>query len=142
MLVEAVHHGLLVDGRRAEVVLGKAPPPPSLPRYVEPNPKGVLHPSLRTWWWIAECIPRRRNGRISIPMGRWWRQIPEGSKIHATVPLTGAKVNMPVQHEIEPWVRYEPAPSVTAPEAVPMQAVVQKMAAAADTTQIHPPIRR
>jgi len=142
MLVEGVKHGLLVDGQRAEIVLGRVQPPPSLPQYVEPDPKGILHPSLRTWWWIAECIPRRRNGRISLPLGRWWRQIPEGSTIHATVPLSGAKVNFPAQYEIEPWSRYQAVGSEAVPEVAPLHAVVQKMAAAADTTQIHRLFRR
>jgi hypothetical protein len=140
--VEAVKQGLLVDDQRAAIVLGEAPPPPELPHYVEPNPKGMLHVSLKSFWWIAECIPRTRNGHLSIPLGRWWRTIPEGSYIHATVPLSGQKVNYPTQYQTEPWVRFGLA-GVEAPGgAPPAPAVVQQMAAAAEPTKIHRLFRR
>ncbi len=142
MLVEAVKQGLLVDGPRAEIVLGEAPPPPALPRYVQPDPKGILHVSLKSFWWIAECIPRTRNGHLSIPLGRWWRQIPEGSLIHATVPLSGQKVKYPAQYQTEPWVRFGPAGTAAPEEGAPVHAVVQKLAAAAEPTGIHRLIRR
>jgi hypothetical protein len=142
MLVEARKQGLLVDNQRAEIVLGAMTPPPDLPHYVEPDPKGPLHKSLRSFWWIAECIPRTRNGHVSIPLGRWWRQIPEGSFIHETVALTGAKVTYPAQYRIEPWTRFGPAGAELPEEMAPVHAVVQKMAAAAGTTKIHRLFRR
>jgi hypothetical protein len=137
MLVEARKQGLLVDDQRAAIVLGEAPPPPELPHYVQPNPKGMLHVSLKSFWWIAECIPRTRNGHLSIPLGRWWRTIPEGSYIHATVPLSGQKVNYPAQYQTEPWVRFSAPIAVAAEFALSAPAVVQQMAAAAEPTKIH-----
>jgi hypothetical protein len=144
MLVEARKQGLLVDDQRAEIVLGEVKPPPALPEYVKPDPKGMLHASLTSWWWILECIPRTRNGRLSVPLGRWWRQIPEGSVIHETVGMSGTRVTYPKTYEVEPWVRFVPAGMAEAPEAVaPLHAVVvQKLAAAAEPTGIHRLFRR
>jgi Uncharacterized alpha/beta hydrolase domain (DUF2235) len=149
MLVEAVKSGLLVDGPRAAIVLGTAPPPPELPHYVTPDPKDILHVSLRSWWWIAECIPRRRNGRLGLPLGRWWRVIPEGSFIHESVPQTGAKVNYPTQYQTEPWVRFVAPGAAQVPVAMapvrglePVPAMVPQMAATADTSKIHRLFRR
>jgi hypothetical protein len=131
-----------VDDRRVQVVLGEVKPPPCLPEYVTPDPKGMLHVSLQTWWWILECIPRTRNGRLSIPLGRWRRKIPEGSYIHATVPMSGEKVEYPAQFVPEPWVRYVPAQPASEEDAVPLRAVVQKLAAAAEPSEIHRLFRR
>jgi hypothetical protein len=142
MLVEAAKQGLLVDDQRAAIVLGEAPPPPALPKYVEPDPRGMLHVSLKSFWWIAECIPRTRNGHLSIPLGRWWRTIPEGSHIHATVPLSGQKVNYPAQYQTEPWVRFGASGAPAAEFALSAPAVVQQMAAVAAPTKIHRLFRR
>ena len=141
MLVEAAKAGLLVDRTRAQIVLGEMKPPPALPHYVEPDPKGILHVSLRSWWWILECIPRIRNRRLSVPLGRWWRRIPEGSLIHATVPMTGRDVQYPKHFTLEPWVRFAPQ-AEAAQDAAPLRAVVQKMAATAEPTAIHRMFRR
>ena len=142
MLVEARKHGLLVDDTRAQIVLGELKPPPALPEYVKPNPKGILHVSLKGGWLILECIPRIRNGWLTVPLGRWWRVIPEQAFIHETVPLTGAKVKYPAQFKTEPWVRFVPAGAPAVEGAVPVFGLVQKMAAAAEPTPIHRLFRR
>ncbi len=159
MLVEAMKQGLQVDSQRMQIVLGESKPvPEGLPDYVEPNPKGILHRSLKGPWWLAEFFPRKRKGRWGLPLGRWVRVIPDGSLIHATVPLSAAKVNYPAQYIEEKWVRYaapglEAIPEYAAtpggiPESVTpenrgtLKAVVEKMAAAAEPTRIHRLIRR
>ncbi|HEX4036827.1 MAG TPA: DUF2235 domain-containing protein [Acidobacteriaceae bacterium] len=129
MLVEAAAQGLQVDSQRAEIVLGRAAPPACLPAYVKPDPKGMLHRSLRGAWWMAEFFPRRRKGRWGLPLGRWTREIPNGSLIHETVLESGTRVNFPKHYAVEEWVPWAPA---GAPAAVaPMAAVVEKMAATA-----------
>lgn len=109
MLVEAIQSGLQVNAERVKIVLGQAVPPPCLPRYVQPDPKGELHSSLRSWWWLLEYLPRIRNGRLSLPRGRWVRTIPDGSFLHETVALSGAAVQWPATYAVERWVRYAPA---------------------------------
>jgi uncharacterized protein (DUF2235 family) len=108
LLVEAVGKGLLVDSQRVQVVLGEATPPAFLPKYVQPDPKGMLHPSLRGAWWLLEYFPRKKGRRWSLPRGRWVREIPENSVIHGTVALTGKPVTLPQVYAVEPWVRYAP----------------------------------
>ncbi len=144
MLVEAMKQGLQVDSQRMQIVLGESKPvPEGLPDYVPPNPKGMLHRSLKGPWWLAEFFPRKRKGRWGLPLGRWVRVIPDGSLIHATVPLSGAKVNYPERFATEPWVRYvPPAPAKVATVGAPVTAVAEKMAAAAGSTRIHRLIRR
>jgi uncharacterized protein (DUF2235 family) len=154
MLVEAIKQGLLVDSQRAEIVLGHGISPTGLPNYVQPDPNGTLHKSLKGSWWLAECFPRTRQGRWGLPVGRWVRVIPEGSLIHASVPLSGAKVNYPAQYVTEPWVRFGPvSPAMPLPMLVPapvtvpedtgtLRAVVERIAAAADTSTIHRLTRR
>ena len=147
MLLEAIEQGLMVDPERAEIVMGEGASPEGLPKYVGPDPKGVQHQSLTGAWWLAEVFPRTRQGRWGLPLGRWVRAIPEGAVIHATVPLSGAKVNYPAQYATEPWVRYGcPAPAApVAPvlevvsglrglpeDAGTLRAVVEKIAAAAE----------
>jgi uncharacterized protein (DUF2235 family) len=116
ILVEAVGNGLLVDGTRAQIVLGQTTPLIFLPKYVEPNPKGLLHISLRGAWWLLEYFPRKKGSRWCLPRGRWVREIPENSFIHGSVTLTGQSVKLPQAYAVEPWVRYTPprpaAPSV------------------------------
>jgi uncharacterized protein (DUF2235 family) len=109
LLVEAVSQGLLVDGQRAQIVLGQTTPPAFLPRYVEPNPTGLLHISLRGAWWLLEYFPRKKGGRWCLPGGKWVREIPENSFIHATVALTGKPAKLPQAYAVEPWIRYAPA---------------------------------
>ena len=47
--------GLEIDGPRADLVLGRLPPPfDFLPKYVEPDAKGPLHESLKKAWWLLE----------------------------------------------------------------------------------------
>ena len=131
VLVEAVEAGLMVNGQKAEIVLGRATPPECLPHYVKPNAKGKLHKSLRWAWWLVELFPRERKGRWGLPLGRWVRVIPDGSLIHESVLESGAEVNFPNHYVVEEPVRYV-APEQAAVEAVaPMAAVVERMAATA-----------
>jgi hypothetical protein len=109
MLVEAVGKGLLVDGTRAQTVLGQTTPPVFLPKYVEPNPKGILHVSLRGAWWLLEYFPRKKGSRWCLARGKWMREIPEDSFIHESVTLTGQPVKLPPAYGVEPWVRYTPS---------------------------------
>jgi len=127
MLVEAANHDLLVDSKRAQIVLGQIPPPASLPEYVPPSPDGMLHNSLCGSWWLLEYFPRRKDGRWCLPRGKWVRKIPKNSLIHETVALTNQPVTLPQAYEVEPWVRFDPestkrghegdGPAFTAPQA-------------------------
>jgi len=108
LLVEAVKSGLLVDSSRVQVVLGQTQPPVFLPKYVPPNPNGLLNISLKGGWWLLEYFPRRQNGHWCLPRGKWVREIPENSFIHATVALSGRPVKLPQNYAVEPWVRYTP----------------------------------
>lgn len=152
MLLEAMQQGLQVDSQRAAIVLGDGSSPAGLPRYVAPDPKGPEHKSLRGAWWLAELFPRKRKGLWGLPLGRWVRVIPEGSTIHATVGQSGAQVKLPAQYETEPWVRFggtaeqtrdlDPVPVGIADDRGTLRAVVEKMAAAADSKTLHRLIRR
>lgn len=88
MLGEAVKLGLLVDPQRAQMVVGRFPPPPP----VAPNPAQEIHRSLRSCWWLLEFIPRRifdsttEKQKWTIPRGTS-RQIPPGSRIHESVQI-------------------------------------------------------
>lgn len=106
LLVEAVKQGLLVDSSRAEIVLGQDNPPAFLPKYVPPDPHGILHKSLSGFWWLLEYFPRRRNGCWGLPRGKWVRTIPKNSLIHETVKLSGQPAPLPEVYEEEKWVRY------------------------------------
>lgn len=131
MLVEAVEAGLVVNGQKAEIILGRSTPPQSFPDYVQPNPKAKPHKSLRRGWWLLEFFPRKRKGRWGLPLGRWVRVIPDGSCIHESVLESVAKVNFPKHYAVEEPVSYV-APEMEKVEAVaPMAAVVEKMAATA-----------
>lgn len=132
MLVEAVAQGLLVDSERAEIVLGRATPPACLPQYVQPNPKGEQHQSLRGSWWLAEFFPRQRKGRWGLPLGRWVRSIPNDAFIHESVLESGAEVTFPRHYSVEEWMPYTPpAPAPREMAMAPMGAVAEKIAAAA-----------
>ena len=95
MLLEAGAAGLLIDARRASVVLGYTTPVPErfMPPYVPPDnsllPQNSLH---GFWWWALECVPRKawsaHGPSWRVPLGRWRRQIPKGAWIHESV-LTG-----------------------------------------------------
>lgn len=122
ILVEAVNKGLLVDSQRAQIVLGQTAPPAFLPKYIEPNPTGLLHISLSGGWWLLEYFPRKKGGRWCFPRGRWVREIAENSFIHETVALTGKPVKLPQVYAVEPWVRYTP------PRAAPRVADFQGVA--------------
>jgi uncharacterized protein (DUF2235 family) len=116
MLVEAVKQGLLVDAPRVAIVLGQHQPPAFLPKYVPPDPHGMLHPSLTGfWWWLLEYFPRRKNGHWGLPRGKWVREIPENSLIHETVKLSGQPVTLPKVYTEEKWERYSPATAHAAP---------------------------
>jgi uncharacterized protein (DUF2235 family) len=117
LLVEAVSKGLLVDSARAQIVLGQTTPPVFLPKYVPPDPKGLLHHSLRGAWWLLEYFPRKKGGRWCLPRGKWVREIPESSFVHQTVALTGKPVKLPQAYFVEPWVTYTPPRAVAAAPA-------------------------
>lgn len=115
LLMEAVKHGLIVDSNRVEILLGQQPPPEFLPHYVPPDPHGILHPSLKGFWWLLEYFPRRRNGHWDVPRGKWVRKIPENSVIHETVRLSGQPVTLPQAYNEEKWVRFSAATAEAAP---------------------------
>lgn len=106
LLVEAISNGLLVDSERAQVVLGQTTPPVFLPKYVPPDPTGMLHVSLRGAWWLLEYFPRKKGRRWCLPRGKWVREIPVNSFIHQSVVLSGKSVNLPAAYIVEPWTRY------------------------------------
>ena len=86
MLCEAVKLGLLVDSQKAQMVVGRFPPPPP----VAPNPAQPIHVSLRRFWWLLEILPHgyydaaTKKKRWRIPMGAR-RTIPPGSVFHESV---------------------------------------------------------
>jgi hypothetical protein len=76
------------------------------PKYVPPDPTGILHISLRGAWWLLEYFPRKKSRRWCLPRGKWVREIPENSFIHQSVVLSGKPVNLPAAYIVEPWTRY------------------------------------
>jgi uncharacterized protein (DUF2235 family) len=82
MLAEAIEAGLLVDPRQMELVLGK-----SGGGYAPPDPKAVMHESLKGFWWLAEVLWKRhfswkrRRWEHRFNLGRR-RTIPPKSLIH------------------------------------------------------------
>jgi uncharacterized protein (DUF2235 family) len=81
MLREAAEAGLLIDGVKADQVIGQT-------QGADPN--AVIHRSLKGAWWIAEYLPKPH---YNWQTKRWERRmnrgrprtIPPGSLIHASV---------------------------------------------------------
>jgi uncharacterized protein (DUF2235 family) len=114
MLVEASKAGLLLDGPKAETVLGRAnayPQLKNLPNYVPPDPQADLHVSLKKWWWLPEYFlqhdPHLGKKGLYFPRGRM-RTIPPGSWIHESVFKRKSVMSGLPSHEMEPWIAYEP----------------------------------
>jgi hypothetical protein len=116
MLCGAVKLGLLVDAQRAQMVLGRFPPPPP----VAPDPAQCIHKSLKGAWWLLEFVPRRvydwttKKRRWTVPLGSS-RTIPAGSIVHESVvrkmevDATYRPKNLPDGWKecVEPWVGCE-----------------------------------
>jgi len=118
MLQEAMGLGLLLDSQKAQMVIGRFPPPPP----VAPDPGSWIHRSLVGSWWLLEFLPhgyydaatKKRLWRI--PLGAM-RTIPPGSVFHQSVvdklevDPTYKPRNLPADwtQQIEPW---EPSPVI------------------------------
>jgi uncharacterized protein (DUF2235 family) len=116
MLIEAEKAGLLVDCQKVQIVLGRqnssSHDPKNAMQYAVPDANATLHKSLRSVWWIPECLPTLGNPRakgsgLYLPLGRY-RVIPPGSYIHESVLQGKWKPNTLPEHSIEPWIRYTP----------------------------------
>jgi hypothetical protein len=118
MLVEAQKAGLVLDQERVDLVLGRGPHGhhrhEAFPHYVSPDPHGLLHPSLKGAWWIAEYFPREveRIGHkgLELPRGKWLRKIPERSLIHESVLKGPYAPQLPQEYEVEPWAEFRGMP--------------------------------
>jgi uncharacterized protein (DUF2235 family) len=113
MLYEAVAAGLKVDFDRVAMVLGEKRPPEAdtwTPKYIPPNPDGLIHKSLHGAWWILEFLPHKYVDMASgkpvvrrrIPLGAP-RVIPKGSVIYE---LSKHRVDWDYSFRIEPAVRF------------------------------------
>jgi uncharacterized protein (DUF2235 family) len=86
MLCEAVSLGLLVDSQKANMIVGRFPPPPPL----APDAAQPINVSLKGLWWLLEILPHRyynwttQKMYWTIPMGAS-RTIPPGSVFHQSV---------------------------------------------------------
>ena len=92
LMCEAESFGLRLDPQKVIDVLGGKLP------YVKPDPKGLIHESLRGLWWLGEIWPKRCSrpvpvpgnatpdwkGSVTINFGRT-RKIPEGAHLHQSV---------------------------------------------------------
>ena len=113
MLYEGASAGLMINEKKAEIVLGKEPATESwMPKYVPPDPAAPMHNSLTALWWILEILPHRYVDMSSgSPVVRWRiplgapRRIPQGSRIYEA-----AKDRVPWDDsfEIEPVVNFPP----------------------------------
>jgi len=68
MLEEAKQNGLLVDEYKERNMLGDNP------HYIKPDPKGMLHKSLKRWWWIGEIMPKIHNSSTVVNGETVWKK--------------------------------------------------------------------
>lgn len=68
MLNEVKQNGLLIDGQKENNILGADK------RYAIPDPKGVMHKSLKGWWWIGEIMPKIHNRPVVINGETKWKK--------------------------------------------------------------------
>ncbi|MGO7452015.1 hypothetical protein ACCS81_08410 [Rhizobium ruizarguesonis] len=93
MLYEAELLGLRFDHSKAKAMLYAAE---------EIDVDATIHESLRSWWWIAEAVPKRRREPAgwSVNWGRR-RAIPEGSMVHrAALTRKNYKIQLPQVYEV------------------------------------------
>jgi len=87
----------------------------SIRTYVQPDPAGPIHRSLKSFWWILEVLPKRTKWRewprrtsflgFYLPLGEP-RLIPEGARIHSSVFDRMAEVpNYRPVNVPRPWTR-------------------------------------
>jgi uncharacterized protein (DUF2235 family) len=116
MLCEAAQLGLLIDPDKANIALGRIPPPKTPPPApIPPSPAAKENNSLTWQWWILEFFPHSyydpvaKKAKWRIPLGAP-RIIPECSVLHQTVEEklkldpTYKPPNLPKQWQIEPRV--------------------------------------
>lgn len=87
LLGHAAAAGLDLHADRLAALLPASPTAGIAP----PDPLAPLHESLRGWWWLIECLPKRtpdpaRHGkrRWTLPLGRH-RLVRDGALIHESV---------------------------------------------------------
>lgn len=130
MVDQAMKAGLRVNGDMFSHLALGAPEPTGLYAYVQPEADAIAHKSLRGAWWILEFLPRSAKyiewpHRVKF-LGDYIpdaepRLIQEGAYIHESVKLRMKQVgkyrpiNLPQNHEIEPWIvpQFNPDPAST-----------------------------
>jgi uncharacterized protein (DUF2235 family) len=111
ILDEAEAAGLIVDSQEASRELGL-----NGSGVARPDPKGMLHRSLSSFWWILEFWPKpHKDMRFTPPKTKWGiglgqrRFIRDGATIHKSVLVRMEQLpdyrpnNLPRTYEIEPW---------------------------------------
>jgi uncharacterized protein (DUF2235 family) len=95
MLVEARAHGLLLDDKRVDQIMGKSQGP-----YIRPSEKQDLHESLKgILWWLAEFVPKKhfdaKTGKTGLRANLFRRRsIPKASLVHESAYLRGPSYAM------------------------------------------------
>jgi uncharacterized protein (DUF2235 family) len=134
MLCEAQSAGLMLDPQKLIDVLGGKIP------YIPPDPRAMLHKSLKGFWWLGEIWPKRHFYPVPVPgqakpdyksnlrlnLARP-RTIPDGAHIHQSVfdrmldkPEYRPK-NLPAQYQVEPETVCELSPRLVSEPRVTAQ---------------------
>jgi uncharacterized protein (DUF2235 family) len=58
MMEEAKENGLLIDIQKERILLG------GTNKFSLPDPRALMHKSLKAWWWLGEVMPKIHNHQV------------------------------------------------------------------------------